>query len=176
MDTFPIVRREDDGRVRQVPDAGSWSSPTCTPWTPGTPRPWLPFRPGLGFQGLSIVRLNCDFSDSGTYMSGKSSESHNPMNHGSDNWTDNRRTPLTLAPSQSRRHLFTIGIAGHGRRPNPGPSNEGNCPKMSHFVPTTKKPGLLPCLDSPEGVRDGDTLFWGVRPVRTIPGAARFGD
>ena len=37
---------------------------------------------------------------------------------------------------------------------------------MSHFVPTTKKPGLLPCLDSPEGVRDGDTLFWGVRPVR----------
>ena len=36
---------------------------------------------------------------------------------------------------------------------------------MSHFVSTTKKSGLLPSLDSPQGVGDGDTLFQGIRPV-----------
>ena len=45
-----------------------------------------------GGEGHSIVRLNCDFSDSGMYMR-KSCEFHNPLNSGSDNWDDNRMTP-----------------------------------------------------------------------------------
>ena len=122
-----------------------------------------------GSQSVQVVHFTSafysDLSDSGVYMSGKSSESHNPVNPGSDNWADNRRTPLTSAPSQSRRHLPNIGITGHCRRPNPGPSNEDKCPKMSHFVSTTKKSGLLPSLDSPQGVGDGDTLFQEIRPV-----------
>ena len=35
-------------------------------------------------QGLSILRLNCDFSDSMISMIGKSCQSINPINHSSD--------------------------------------------------------------------------------------------
>ena len=42
--------------------------------------------------GLSVVRLNCDFFDSGIYRIGKSGESLNPINPGSDNCVNNRKT------------------------------------------------------------------------------------
>ena len=44
-------------------------------------------------QGLSILRLNCDFSDSRITMIGKSYQSINPMNHSSDICAENRKTP-----------------------------------------------------------------------------------